>query len=48
MLKKKFNVFLLLFFLISTNTYAERIEGKALVIDGDTIKIKNKMGGNWY
>ena len=41
MLKKKFKVFLILLFLISTNTYAERIEGKALVIDGDTIKIKN-------
>ena len=34
-------VFLILIFLISTNSYAERIEGKALVIDGDTIKIKN-------
>ena len=41
MLKKKFKVFLILLFLISTNTYAERIEGIALVIDGDTIKIKN-------
>ena len=39
MLKKKFKVFLILIFLISTNSYAERIEGKALVIDGDTIKI---------
>ena len=41
MLKKKFNVFLLLLFFMSPNAYAEVIEGKALVIDGDTIKIKN-------
>ena len=41
MLKKKFKFFLIFLFLISTNTYAERIEGIALVIDGDTIKIKN-------
>ena len=41
MLKKKFKVFLLLLFFISLNAYAEVIEGKALVIDGDTIKIKN-------
>ena len=41
MLKKKFNVFILLSFFISLNAYAEVIEGKALVIDGDTIKIKN-------
>ena len=41
MLKKKFNVFLLLLFFISLNAHAEVIEGKALVIDGDTIKIKN-------
>ena len=41
MLKKKIKVFFLIFFLIPSNVYPEIIEGKALVIDGDTIKIKN-------
>ena len=40
MLKKKFNVFLLLLFFISPNAYAEVIEGKALVIDVIQLKLK--------
>ena len=41
MLKKNFKAFLILFFLVQSYVYAEVIEGKALVIDGDTIKINN-------
>ena len=41
MLKKNFKAFLILFFLVQNYIYAEVIEGKAFVIDGDTIKINN-------
>ncbi len=41
MLKRKFKVFLFLLFFIPASAFAEVIEGKAIVIDGDTIKIKN-------
>ena len=41
MLKKKFNIVLILLILMPNFINAEIIQGKAKVIDGDTVKIKN-------
>ena len=41
MLKKKFNIILILFIFAPNLINAEIIQGKVKVVDGDTIKIKN-------